>query len=224
MICRQFPDNSVVCHARRLAGFYQDVFASGAVLGVFCGDHPLPFFPDVYNEDWFFFGEAAAAHAMPHAGWAYQMPLRALRRRQPAQAHEEFGDLLAEGLYSLIQNQGSGYTFRQTTHRAGGAYWWRFIEARQETLTETRNALSSLLLRDHCSDDVIDALKSFEIAGSRYEDNTSSTPTTASNFLAAWETDTELWRRGSARMNSVGTTRDALASLNIDAEHYEIVR
>ena len=49
------PDNSVVCHARRLAGLTQDVFVTGAVLGVHCNSLPLSFFPDIYNEDWFFF-------------------------------------------------------------------------------------------------------------------------------------------------------------------------
>jgi hypothetical protein len=54
MIVRNFPDNSVVCHARRDAGLPQDVFWTGAVLGVHCNNLPLSFFPDIYNEDWFF--------------------------------------------------------------------------------------------------------------------------------------------------------------------------
>jgi hypothetical protein len=54
MLVRRFPDNSVVCHARRLAGFKQDVFVTSAVLGVHCNSLPLSFFPDIYNEDWFF--------------------------------------------------------------------------------------------------------------------------------------------------------------------------
>jgi hypothetical protein len=57
MIVRRFPDNSVVCHARRLAGLTQDVFVTGAVLGVHCNSLPLSFFPDIYNEDWFFFAD-----------------------------------------------------------------------------------------------------------------------------------------------------------------------
>ena len=73
MVCRDFPDNSVVCHARRLAGLPQDVFVTGAVLGVNCTDLPLPFFPDIYNEDWFFFAEAAPrATSSTKAGEARQ--------------------------------------------------------------------------------------------------------------------------------------------------------
>jgi hypothetical protein len=50
MHVRHFPDNSVVCHARRLAGFAQDVFVTGAALGVHCNSLPLSFFPDIYKQ------------------------------------------------------------------------------------------------------------------------------------------------------------------------------
>jgi hypothetical protein len=40
MCVPRFPDNSVVCHARRLAGLKQDVFVTGAVLGVHCNSPP----------------------------------------------------------------------------------------------------------------------------------------------------------------------------------------
>ena len=57
MVLEDYPDNSVVCHARRLAEMSQGVFVTGAVLGVHCNSLPLSFFPDIYNEDWFFFCE-----------------------------------------------------------------------------------------------------------------------------------------------------------------------
>jgi hypothetical protein len=47
MIVSDYPDNSVVCHARRAAGLRQDVFLTGAVLGVHCNNLPLSFFPDI---------------------------------------------------------------------------------------------------------------------------------------------------------------------------------
>ena len=70
MVVRDFPDNSVVCHARRLAGLPQDVFVTGAVLGVHCNNLPLSFFPDIYNEDWFFFAREAASRELPRVGQA----------------------------------------------------------------------------------------------------------------------------------------------------------
>ncbi len=101
MVCREFPDNSVVCHARRLANLPQDNFVSGSVLGVHCGDLPLPFFPDVYNEDWFFFSKAVARHDLFSVGVTTQARYEPFADPRRA-SHEEFGDLLAEGLYALI--------------------------------------------------------------------------------------------------------------------------
>ena len=51
MIVRNYPDNSVVCHARRDARLPQDVFLTGAVLGVHCNNLPLSFFPEAGSED-----------------------------------------------------------------------------------------------------------------------------------------------------------------------------
>jgi len=53
MFPSDFPDNSVVCHANRLAGESQDVFLSGSA-AVVDPTRKLGFFPRVYNEDWFF--------------------------------------------------------------------------------------------------------------------------------------------------------------------------
>ena len=55
----EFPDNSIVCHANRMTGGSQDVFVSGAALAVDCGSE-IGFFPDIYNEDWLFFFDAAS--------------------------------------------------------------------------------------------------------------------------------------------------------------------
>ena len=101
MVVEQHPDNSVVCHARRLAGMSQDVFVTGAVLGVHCNNLPLSFFPDIYNEDWFFFAEEAAPRRLPRVGRARQLEYDPFANPDRAR-REEFGDLLAEGLYALF--------------------------------------------------------------------------------------------------------------------------
>ena len=80
LTCREYPDNSVVCHARRLAGLPQDTFVSGAALGVNCNDQPLPFFPEQYNEDWFFFSRLTARRDLAHAGYANASSIRPIRR------------------------------------------------------------------------------------------------------------------------------------------------
>ena len=79
----------------------QDVFVTGAVLGVHCNNLPLSFFPDIYNEDWFFFAREAAARKLPRVGPARQARVRPLCQSRRAR-REEFGDLLAEGLFALF--------------------------------------------------------------------------------------------------------------------------
>jgi hypothetical protein len=98
LIPDEFPDNSVACHANRLGGGEQDQFASAGGMGVRCDRDDLPFFPNIYNEDWFFFADEAASRRINRVGTSkqneydpYADPERAVK--------EEFGDLLAEGLY-----------------------------------------------------------------------------------------------------------------------------
>jgi hypothetical protein len=103
MRVKEFPDNSVACLANRMTGSIQDVFVSGSVLAVDCAV-PLGFFPDIYNEDWLFFYEDVANGRLGRSGgFARQLeydpfadPLRAAR--------QEFGDLLAEGLYAFLHD------------------------------------------------------------------------------------------------------------------------
>lgn len=214
MMCRDFPDNSVVCHARRLAGFYQDVFVTGAVLGVNTSDVPLPFFPDVYNEDWFFFGEAAARHRLIKAGEARQAAYQPFA--EPARAgHEEFGDLLAEGMYSLIETQGPGQSFRQITHLANARYWSSFIDARMCGLDETTAALERLAERRSSTDVVHEAVKSLEQSTGRYGGADRITADHCVDFLRAWERDAVEWGKLCARTNAVGAVRDAMDRLGV---------
>jgi hypothetical protein len=90
MIVWDYPDNSVVCHARRDAALRQDVF--------------LSFFPDIYNEDWFFFACEAASRELGGVGQATQIeynPYASPDRARP----EEFGDLPGRG---SLRGDGSG--------------------------------------------------------------------------------------------------------------------
>ncbi len=136
LVCKSFPDNSVVCHARRLAGRAQDNFVTGGALGVNCSDQPLPFFPDIYNEDWFFFAQQAANRELGVVGEAGQAPYHPYADPHRART-EEFGDLLAEGLYALFETQGSELAFVDRLAAADARYWKQFIRARRQDLDET---------------------------------------------------------------------------------------
>jgi hypothetical protein len=222
MACRDYPDNSVFCHARRLAKMPQDVFVTGAVLGVNCSDLPLPFFSDIYNEDWFFFAEAAARRRLTKVGEARQAEYDPFAT--PARAsHEEFGDVLAEGLYALIESLNPTVDLK---HRAGffaavaamatEKYWSTYIDVRRLDLIETWSKLEDFTSRGSCSDDVFAALKSLDAAEGRYIDKEYPiTPQHCVAFLDALQRDIVRWNNVYQGTNTVRTTGDTMKRLNI---------
>jgi hypothetical protein len=211
MVVRRHPDNSVVCHARRLAGLTQDVFVTGAVLGVHCNSLPLSFFPDVYNEDWFFFAKEAAARKLPRVGNARQAeydPFASVDRAR----REEFGDLLGEGLYALIGEAESTLSFDDHLRAATATYWSRFIEARRQVLTETMTLLVGFLDRNGHSLRVSSAVASLEAAEGQLNKITADL---CVDFINAWREDLTNWQKFSNTVNNVGSTREAMDFLQL---------
>jgi hypothetical protein len=207
MICREYPDNSVACHARRLAKLPQDNFVSGSVLGVRCGDPTLPFFPDIYNEDWFFFSRAVAKHDLLSAGVATQTPYEPFANPRRA-AHEEFGDLLAEGLYALIGAIGDPkLAYHSQLRYARGAFWKDFLEARREGLHLTRDHLKRLGAVLHGGGVADHALGSLETAEHQLDQ---ITPDLCDAFLDAWQDDLVDWETLCLRTGYVGSMREAM--------------
>jgi hypothetical protein len=216
MACRQFPDNSVLCHARREAGFDQDVFVTGAVLGVNCAGETLPFFPDIYNEDWFFFGEAAARQTLTKVGEARQERYNPFADNVRA-VHEEFGDLLAEGLYLLMENLGPTFSFRQVTHLADAEFWDRFIRSRRRSLDEARTELDKRVGVPSFAD-LAGALESLDAADERYvELATPITPDRCVQFLDAWRHDDAAWRGFVKQPGGAVPAREAVALLGAES-------
>ena len=129
-----YPDNSVACHAYRLGGGDQGKFASAGAMGVRCDRDDLAFFPNIYNEDWFFFSEEAANHKIAQVGASRQReydpfedPRRAIK--------EEFGDLLAEGLYARLDAN-------RDIAGADATYWADFIKSRADFLSRVAESLA----------------------------------------------------------------------------------
>jgi phosphoglycolate phosphatase-like HAD superfamily hydrolase len=215
MVCRDFPDNSVVCHARRLAGFPQDNFVSGSVLGVNCADLPFPFFPDIYNEDWFFFSKAVAGYELANVGNATQRPYKPFADPERAR-HEEFGDLLAEGLFSLIgeiwdrpadEDDAEPIDFRKLFELADVEFWAEFIRARRATLRETRKRLELL----H-TPEARQALRSLTAAEQQLG---VITPELCASFLSDWQEDLRDWEVAVESTNSVSSTWEAMNELGL---------
>jgi hypothetical protein len=222
MTCRIYPDNSVFCHARRLAKMSQDVFVTGAVLGVNCSDLPLPFFPDIYNEDWFFFAEAAARRRLTKVGEARQAEYDPYRRTERA-SHEEFGDLLAEGLYAVIESLNPSADLRHpdgffpsVAALATEKYWSTYIDVRRIEVREVWSRLRDLTDRGDCGDDVFNALRSLDAAEKRYLDAKNPiTPQHCVAFLDALHGDIVKWNRLYQGTNTVRSTDDAMRRLDI---------
>jgi hypothetical protein len=126
MLATEYPDNSVVCHARRAIGEFQDVFVSGSVLAVDC-TVSFAFFPDIYNEDWLFFYRDVADGRLGSSGHtATQLRYDPFANPQRA-AGQEFGDVIAEGLYALLE-EGLG------AEHATAERWRQFLADRKRIL------------------------------------------------------------------------------------------
>jgi hypothetical protein len=120
-----FPDNSVVCHAYRIAGGEQDTFIGGGALAVRC-DNIASFFPNIYNEDWFFLLDEAGLRPSAMTGRVLQDPYDPFANDQRARS-EEFGDTLAEGIFSLLD-------LGLKVQDADEIFWEKFLKDRQELI------------------------------------------------------------------------------------------
>jgi hypothetical protein len=73
----------------------------------------------------------------------FQSPDRARR--------DEFGDLLAEGLYALIGEGNPGVPLDDQLVAATPTFWSRFIDARRKVLAETKAMLENFLDRNQAN-------------------------------------------------------------------------
>ena len=188
LISRSFPDNSVVCHANRLSGRDQDIFVTGAALGVNCAEKPLDFFPDIYNEDWLFFATHAVQGQVISVGTARQQPYKPFADPNRA-VMEEFGDLIAEGLYALF-NDG------QSLDAATEAYWHDFMKARGKLIE--RLAEDLYLIETH---EAVQAYESMLHAGKQLA---SIEAEDCVRFVRAWRYDRGAFARTANEMPAVG--------------------
>jgi hypothetical protein len=194
-----FPDNSIVCHANRITGGSQDVFVSGAALAVDCGDD-IGFFPDIYNEDWLFFFDAASKGELGNsclkATQLYYYPFANAGRA----AWQEFGDLIAEGLYALLH---LGLEVEQAT----STYWGRFLEARRNFLEDTLSRVGEAPadMQVEITASLHSALKCLS----------GITPDFCARYVKAWREDLKHWKRRWADIREMPSVDAALAALGL---------
>ncbi|WP_447005969.1 hypothetical protein ACRAKI_05560 [Saccharothrix isguenensis] len=174
-----YPDNSVVCHAYREAGGAQDTFIGTGALAV--GRQSFTsFFPNIYNEDWFFLLDDNGLAPSAVTGNAVQRPYDPYRDTMRART-EELGDCLAEGLFGLLD---TGHAPADATV----AYWRRFLGRRRRFIDEVIAMVGDAELDAADKARMIAALKA---AGGR---NRLIEPQLCVDYLAAWREDRRLWR------------------------------
>jgi hypothetical protein len=199
MSVKEYPDNSVVCHARREVGEYQGVFVSGSVLAVDCRA-PFDFFPDLYNEDWLFFHRDAAEGRLATPGSiAEQLPYDPFGDPRRA-AGQEFGDVIAEGLYALLH---SGLR----ADAANEQYWERFLEDRNRVLEVVRQRLPRA--RSHKRKKISRSI------GAAQQMLWTITPKMCADYVAAWQRDLERWGGVLASLGQAPSIEDALRRLGL---------
>jgi hypothetical protein len=178
-----FPDNSVVCHAYRQAGGPQQSFVGGGalVVEVKATNSYNSFFPDIYNEDWFFLLDGDKS-LLPTTttGRVIQHPYDPFRIER-ARA-EEFGDVLAEGVYWLL-DQG------RPIQDADKAHWTEFLEQRRLFI----NDVLAMVAKDSLPE--AEKARRAEALKASLGRLALITPALCEDYLTAWTRDRQAWRR-----------------------------
>ncbi|MGE5292112.1 MAG: hypothetical protein ACM3ML_33995 [Micromonosporaceae bacterium] len=197
-----FPDNSVICHAHRLAGGKQDIFLGGSalVIDVMQAD---TLFPPIYNEDWLFLFDAVRIGSVAVGGTLSQLEYQPFANSGRA-ASEEFGDLVAEGLYRLIHE-------RADVAEAGYGYW-RDALARRSWLID--DVAQRLLRMDGDGSVVEDALMSLAAARKRLS---AISALACVSFIRAWRMDLDAWRQKLRQLPRMETFLEAIRFLDLPA-------
>jgi hypothetical protein len=208
LIPDEFPDNSVVGHAYRLSGGEQGKFVGAGAMGVRCDRDDLAFFPNIYNEDWFFFFGEAASRKIINVGESKQRKYDPYADPDRA-AKEEFGDLLAEGLYARLDHE-------QGLQGTDVSYWTEFIKQRKAFHARVAESLSRLDERD---DDTAQGRKvraaeiSIRAAQKQLEGISAEL---CHKFVQLWEADLVDWRKYLTVLEHFDSIGNAFQYLRLD--------
>jgi hypothetical protein len=196
-----YPDNSVVCHAYRLIGGRQDTFPGGSAL-VLDVDRCDALFPPIYNEDWLFLFDAVRNRSVTIAGPGSQLEYRPFAHSRRA-ASEEFGDVIAEGLFRLL-HQGADVS------DATRDYWRSVLDRRLQLIDHVAERLL-----EQSGPVVGGALMSLAAARKRL---TAISPLACASFVHAWRTDVDGWRHTLLGLPVLGDLHDAAKYIGLPAQ------
>lgn len=174
-----FPDNSVVCHGYRRLGGTQAQFIGGGTLA-FAPPRTRSFFPSTYNDDWFFMLGFGQPSRLATTGIMRQKEYKPFANPDRAR-REEFGDVLGEGLYWLLDH-------RLPVASADLEHWRDFLIRRWYFID---HLISEVGKRDWRYDEKVRILASLNAARSR---SAEITPGLCAEYVRRWRVDLMTWR------------------------------
>jgi hypothetical protein len=199
-----FPDNSAACHAHRATGGMQDVFLSGSALAVDM-QREIGFFPHIYNEDWlFFYDDVASGQLGNSARRITQLHYDPFADPQRA-AWQEFGDVLAEGLYALLDR---GLGVKHATRE----YWDDFLHARQTFLRAILRRADTA--KWEMKDQILLSIKA------ALECSVTIEPRTLERYIQLWRRDLGHWQQQVAAIGDIYPLKIALRDLGLEESAY----
>jgi len=198
-----FPDNSTVCHAFREAGGWQETFIGGGALAVGVKRN-RSFFPNVYNEDWFFVLNAGKRlQQVATVGHVLQYPYDPYRVERAR--GEEFGDVLAEGTFWLL-DQGRPASDGDLSH------WRDFLAHRRQFIAQVQGMVES-----RASIDATTRARMGEALRAALGRCAVIRPQLCADYMKALATDQDRWERHIQQLRSRSqlSREDALRSLTV---------
>jgi len=171
----------VVCHAFRAVGGKQETFIGGGALAV-AMNRNRSFFPNIYNDDWFFLLGDKGIQPLAVSGKVKQYPYDPFRTPDRARA-EELGDVLAEGIYWLLDQGGS-------VTDADQAHWTKFLVKRRRFIERVLRMVE----QDGTLESAERARRIAALKGSLGRLQL-ITPKLCEDYLRAWATDQQRWHR-----------------------------
>jgi hypothetical protein len=192
---KDFPDNSVVCHASRSVGNPQSTFVGGGALAVRT-DELDQFFPNIYNEDWLFIADAVSTRNVGRLGEATQAAYDPFAGTDRAWI-QEFGDCIAEGIYARL------HVSREIDESID--YWTSFLADRARFIADIRHGVRGTV----GSAKMVASLDAAEAALRAIQ------PADCVRFLRAWASDKPRWRKAKQQLPTDLKVQAALAELNL---------
>jgi hypothetical protein len=210
----RFPDNSVICHARRLAGLPQGIFLGGGALVVRTTEQ-LPMFPPVYNEDWLFLFDLLMNDSVSCAGTVGQLQFNPFGFPERAQ-EEEFGDLLAEGVFQFLHEPAQDLALAM-----GESFWREVVDVRRREIKRTLVLLNARSGPRQTATPVqrrLIAQACRSLAAAANEHLVHDLAPYLASYVRAWRSDVQVWNDWFDKLELVEDLVQALDRLGITHE------